>query len=331
MNNPASGTEKALLDVTKVPFVFNKDISIQVQGNTMGFILQLLARKELPDKTWQIAETCLKNTGIPEDSVFFPLAKAISEKIDSHAEVNYDGSQLFFSGKTNYYHNYRHMQEVMLNSMFLLSINEAYQEINFTPEEKAFLIFASLIHDLGHDGTGNTKKGENIPFRLEKISVDLAEPFIKRYMGSKSSAFIGNLRAVVYATDIASSSDFLRDLLIYQRGLKTTAPVFSSVTEVLRPLAENPRLAELAAMLCDADIAFSIAYNFACTWEASINLSKEITGSDEVALNNLNAFNDKMADIKSVAGEKLRPNFDTVKDSSKKMLNIKNLGGGLNR
>ena len=33
-----------------------------------------------------------------------------------------------------------------------------------------------------------------------------------------------------------------------------------------------------------------------------------------------------MADIKSLAGEKLRPNFEVVKDSSKKMLKIKNLG-----
>lgn len=329
MSQPSFVSEKALLDVTKVPFVFNKSQSVQSQGNTMGFILQLLARKDNPDKTWQIIHTCLSHTGIAKDSYFFPLARRLSDKIDSHAEVEYEGRKLSFSGKMNYYHNYRHMQEVILNSMLLISINDAYGDVTLSPEEKAFLLFASLIHDLGHDGTANMKDGENIPYRLEKISVELASPDIQEVLGDKAAAFITDLRAVIYATDIAPASPILKDILAYHRGRASKKPQFTPNDEVFRPLKENPNLAEVAAMLCDADIAFSIAYNFACTWEASINLSKELTGSDALALNNLNAFYDQMAEIKSLAGEKLRPNFDVVKDSSKKMLNIQNLGSSL--
>lgn len=319
-------SERALLDVTKVPFVFNKEQSIQAQGNTMGFILQLLARKDIPDKTWQIMKTCFSHIGISEDSFFLKISRDISNHIDKHTEVLYEGKKIVFSGCKNYYHNYRHMQEVVLNAMFLLSINEAYKEIDFSVEDKAFLLFSALIHDIGHDGTGNVEKGEYIPYRLEKISVDIVTPIIKRHMGLEAEEFIKKVRAIVYATDIQTASDFLKDILLYQRGILKSPPVFTEVTEVFSPLLSNKNLAEIAAMLCDADIAFSIAYNFACTWEASVNLSKEITGSDELALNNLNTFNDKMADIKSLAGEKLRPNFEVVKDSSKKMLKIKNLG-----
>ena len=316
-----------LLNLTKVPFVYNPDEGVQKQGNEMGIFLQSLAKKEAEHKTWFITKACFEACKIPASHPLFLMSKDIADLIDSGASVGTDGAT--YSGNNNGYHNARHMQEVVLNAMFLLAVYDVKQaEVNvkLDLEDKAMLLFAALSHDLGHDGKTNRKGEKVVPFRMEKLSIAYTLPFASKYMNEEEvKKFAADFETIVCATDIGSYQDFFNGALAYYHGEEDYLPDTTGIPAELLPLASSKRLTELAAMLCDADIFSSIAYNFSCCWEQSLNLASEISGgvsikAEETALRNLVGFHENSVRIKSEVGQTFLPNFTTIKSNARTLM-----------
>ena len=340
--NPMTGSDSKnkndqaahLLNLAKVPFVYNPDEGVQKQGNEMGIFLQSLAKKEVEHKTWIITKACFEACKIPASHPLFLMAKDIADLIDSAAPVGTDGAT--YSGKANGYHNARHMQEVVLNAMFLLAVYDARQaeiSIKLDLEDKALLLFTALSHDLGHDGKTNREGEKIIPFRMEKLSVAYTLPFAMKYMNEDEvKKFSADFETLVCATDIGSYQDFFTETLAYYHGEEDFLPDTTGIPAELLPLASSKKLTELAAMLCDADIFSSIAYNFSCCWEQSLNLASEISGgvsvkAEERALSNLVGFHENSVRIKSEVGKTFSPNFATIKNNAKVLLTAQQMQG----
>ena len=316
-----------LLNLTKVPFVYNPDEGVQKQGNEMGIFLQSLAKKEVAHKTWIITKTCFEACKIPATHPLFLMAKDIADLIDSNAPLGTAGAT--YSGNPNGYHNSRHMQEVVLNAMFLLTVydtRQAEMKIKLDEDDKALLLFAALSHDLGHDGKTNREGEKMVPFRMEKLSVAYTLPFAGKYMSEDEvKKFSADFETIVCATDIGSYQDFFNGVLAYYHGEEDYLPDTTDIPAELLPLASSEKLTELAAMLCDADIFSSIAYNFSCCWEQSLNLASELSGgvsvqAEERALRNLVGFHENSVRIKSEAGQTFLPNFTTIRSNARTLL-----------
>lgn len=315
-----------LPDKNKAPFLFSTDKSVQMQGNEMGFFLSALAGKKVPDKTKAVILTCLAFNGIGKESPFYKAAAEIAELIDTDARCGTgSNSSGTFSGLGNGYHNARHMQEVILNAQFLISINNATQAIDLTPYDKALLLISALIHDLGHNGLSNVMNGEKHNFLLEEASVELALPYLTKHFTDDALEIISYITAMVYCTDVNCETNYLNLALAKFRNRQKLPFPQSSVLPRLLPIFTNPKIAELAAMLCDADIATSVAYNFSCCWDASLRLADEMAGHNvkgqEIdTLANLIKFLEEHADLKSMAGMVLYSNFDLIRNNTKTML-----------
>ena len=100
------------------------------------------------------------------------------------------------------YHNNMHYRKVMLQ---LLRLIDEHQRIyagttqSLATEQIVLLLIAVCIHDLGHDGKGNTIKGVFVPGRLEKQSYDLALPYL-RACGLTDEKMLADLRVMLLTT-----------------------------------------------------------------------------------------------------------------------------------
>ena len=65
------------------------------------------------------------------------------------------------------------------------------------------LLVTASVHDVGHDGLGNTVKGVFHPSRLEHQSINMALPFLNK-TGFDNEAL---LKALIVSTDVTPLND----------------------------------------------------------------------------------------------------------------------------
>lgn len=172
LSEAASGDTSSLIDV-----IANSD----VPGLAKLFI-------QWRDKTQTVPNI---NTCVDEVVKFFGFGA------ETEAVVRRAG-QLASEPNTNPFHNNQHFLEVFALTAMLGHREQRRDEESL--HRLGLVLAAALIHDYKHDGTNN--RGEQ--YRLEKIAMDSAEPFLAEAGASKQDLSI--IRAFVLTTDV--SKDF---------------------------------------------------------------------------------------------------------------------------
>lgn len=147
----------------------------------------------------------------------------------------------------NGYHNTHHFREVTVAMMRLCHIHNALTPGSpLSPEDITLCLAAAAAHDLCHDGGGNTRGGQHQPFYLERRAIAALQPLAD--IAGLSAGHFQMIGAMILTTDI-SGQPAPHHLL---RAL--TADQNPALPADMAPLADNPKLATMAALLSDADL-----------------------------------------------------------------------------
>jgi hypothetical protein len=107
------------------------------------------------------------------------------------------------------YHNNMHYRKVLLQTLRMIEVhNNIYEGTArfFDKTQIALLLIAACVHDLGHDGLGNTVKGVFQSGRLERKSYDIAVPYLKT-AGLADPTLLDMLKIMLLCTDVTPLDD----------------------------------------------------------------------------------------------------------------------------
>ncbi len=162
------------------------------------------------------------------------------------------------------YHNAEHNRKVVLQATRLAAASE-----DLTPHDKAKLMIAAAIHDIGHDGKGNGMGESHVQYRLEKQSFELAKPYLEK-MGM-SADDLEDIRTMIFGTDISPMGSPTAPQRRITEGKDFPAE--------LSRLESDPKLLKMTRMLAIADIACSSSLHPDQADYETRNVAKE-TGKD---------------------------------------------------
>jgi len=197
------------------------------------------------------------------------------------------------------YHSNMHYRKVVFQIMRMTAVyNGIYQGTSraFTERQIALLLTAACIHDLAHDGKGNTLKGVYVPHRLEQNSFDIAAPVFEA-LGNRGEYDLGMIRVMLLCTDVTPFKDpanavnqakaaYRFHFLAGKNGMESL-----NLDEDLHYLEKCPAMAAMALMIHEADIATSAGLHYDITKYETGLLMLEIsdgTARPEHVLNFLN-------------------------------------------
>lgn len=211
------------------------------------------------------------------------------------------------------YHNNLHFKKVMLQLMRLISVhNSIYGGTAKALDEDqcAVLLIGGCIHDLGHDGLGNTVKGVFYSGRLERQSFDFAKPYLEAAGAGRE--MLDPLRAMILTTDVTPLGDVTNPMnqmkaafRYHFRGEKEKFPSLN-LSDELEVFEDDAALTVMACMLHEADIATSAGLEYSITQFETCKLMEEI-GSDDARPSHVLDFLDKVCQRRflSDAGQEL--------------------------
>lgn len=160
------------------------------------------------------------------------------------ASIAYDIDAGIGAGAENAYHNSQHLCEVLVCTFAL------GQTTALSQRELALVHLAALIHDFHHDGGQNTH-----PFRLEKIAIDRASPYLENAGISKEEQKL--LLALVLATEFDEGTAYARACFAFHFEEGTEPDI--EIAETALSILKKNRSASLQAMiLIEADILPSV-------------------------------------------------------------------------
>ncbi|PCI01100.1 MAG: hypothetical protein COB76_02055 [Alphaproteobacteria bacterium] len=178
----------------------------------------------------------------------------------------------------NPYHNNHHFHEVVAMAIRLCATHQSMNEgtdFELNASDILLLLTAAAIHDFDHDGQGNIMDGHHTPSRLEKRAVDQVTPFLMA--AGLGQMHMDTVRALVLTTDVSkglegeSPSNILRAVhMAHVKGLS-----MPEVAQDLQPLANDRKLALMACLLGEADIAPSTGLNYDFSQMATILVAQE--------------------------------------------------------
>lgn len=171
------------------------------------------------------------------------------------------------------YHSNMHYRKVLLQLIRLVvHHNEIYAGTGkvFSDRDICLLLSAACIHDVGHDGRGNTVEGVHERARLETRSFDILEHWMTP-LGFNDPAVSEALKTMLVATDVSPVGDprspmaqmkaaYRHHFLERKTGLEPL-----NLSPDLRPLERNPALSMMALILQEADIATSAGLDYSVT------------------------------------------------------------------
>lgn len=158
------------------------------------------------------------------------------------------------------YHSHHHTRDVVCNDI-RLTTDETHDEIL-----TGFI--AACVHDLGHDGRGNTLRDAHdptrtthIPFRLEAHAFDLAAPFL--IAADITADALADISVMLRTTDVSRSKltggNSPAEVL---RILFTGEKYEGAMPRSLSALVKRPRLTHLAMKLSSADLGVSAGLSY---------------------------------------------------------------------
>jgi hypothetical protein len=249
MNQPQV-TGAAFPDMARAPFVVLPEASSATVANEIVASIQAVER--LAGRTGRVFEAAAASIGLdPRD----PLARS-GTRIAADLDAGVTGQA------GNAYHNDEHVCEVLLCSLFLA------RQAALAAAQQARIIVAALVHDLRHDGTTNAGQ----PFRLERIAIDAARPYLTA--AGVAPGAIARIAALVLATEVGIGGPYARRCLLYHEH-GGTAPAARPDTDPLGLLATDRELAFQAVLLAEADLLPSVALTFDHAIQCQERLSQE--------------------------------------------------------
>jgi 3'5'-cyclic nucleotide phosphodiesterase len=249
-------------------------------------VAAFLSIESLPLKTSRVFKTLTDCLDLERGEPLFAAGCDLAETIDATAAVH-----------DRPYHNSQHCCEVMLSSYFLALTAGLKQQ------QTAEIVLAALGHDFRHDG----KAGGDIPFQLERNSVNQAGAFL--LASGMDAARQRKFAALILATNTTIGLPIaLACHAHHSRGapLPEIPPSAPELTE----LGNDPLTAMQALILCEADILPSIGL----TIGYALKLQEKLAIEWGVHL----GLEDKLRFIEKqrhsfLAGNYFNPNIDKLK------------------
>lgn len=205
----------------------------------------------LPQKVSRCFRATIRVTGLDAQDPLAIAGGRIAADIDTGMGA----------GEVNPYHNRQHFCEVLLSALYLSQLAA------LAPREQAQLLLAALVHDFHHDGRGN----KGAPFRLEKLAIAAAQPYLQAAGVAEDERV--KLAAVVMATEVSSGVPFSRQCYRYFFEGGTAPP--AAAGELPKMLAQDARLALQAVLLTEADVLPSVGLTVDYAELSQENLSRE--------------------------------------------------------
>jgi hypothetical protein len=181
------------------------------------------------------------------------------------------------------YHNNMHFRKVLLQMLRLISVHNSIYEgtaREFNHNQVALMMIGACIHDLGHDGIGNTFKGLHHPGHVERRSFNLGEPYLRA--AGLGDLALADLRVLLLSTDVSPLADpgnymnqmkaaYRFHFLGERKGLQTL-----NLDQDLKALQKNPYLAAMSLLLHEADISTSAGLHYDITKYETAIYAREI-------------------------------------------------------
>jgi len=187
------------------------------------------------------------------------------------------------------YHSILHYKKVVLQMIRLINVhNGVYKGTDYVCDDQdiAFLLMAAAIHDLGHDGKGNTIKGVYHQARLERNSYFILVKYFNA-IGFKDQKryqrMMDHLRITLLCTDTSPMGDpasFVNQMKAAYRVHFLNQKVLSyaglNLDPEVKELEYNAKLAVMALLLHEADMATSSGLTYEVTVFETALFYKEI-------------------------------------------------------
>lgn len=182
------------------------------------------------------------------------------------------------------YHGNEHYRKVMFHTIRLLAAHLdgdfPYQPL-LDRDDVLKMLIAAAIHDLGHEGGDNMRDGIYTPGYMEQKSFDILRPYLEA-LGLERD-FWGAIETIVFCTDITffagENSPCVRMKKIYRHFFMGGGPegedVESMMIGKLRLFEDNPKLAVMAMLLHEADIATSAGLSYEQSRLETISIMEE--------------------------------------------------------
>jgi len=168
------------------------------------------------------------------------------------------------------------------------------------------VVTAALMHDFHHDGSHGTAS----PFRLERLAVQKAQPYLRA--AGVDEAECHRLEALVLATDSSAGVPFARACWANHHAGGAETPLARPLPPPLAQLRAEPDLAQEAVLLAEADVLPSIGL----TWNHAEQLQSRLAIEWHTSLGRDDKlkFIDRMVDEISVASFFI-PNIQAVRQA----------------
>lgn len=205
----------------------------------------------LPDKVQWVVRQIADDLGAPLDPALDRACAMVASTIDEDAH-RFDRHP---------YHNRQHFCEVALTAYILCLLGR------HPSRTTQFVLLAALVHDFVHAGASSE------PFVLERASVDGVRRLLEK--AGLGPTDLRRLTVLVLATDPSLGGEFVAAACSsHAQGQPLSTPPPMGASE-LGDLVVDAGLAELARMLCEADILPSIGLNLAHAMRLQDRLSRE--------------------------------------------------------
>ena len=166
------------------------------------------------------------------------------------------------AGQGNAYHNPQHFCEVMLGAYFVALLDD------LDTDSQLEVVLSALIHDFHHDGKANRQ----IPFRLERIAVNEAVPYLEEARVPEMQQRL--VAALVLSTEVVSGLTIARACHAHHKSGSLLPDIHIAAPE-LALLAEHPLHARQALIVAEADVLPSIGLSIEHALQLQETLSME--------------------------------------------------------
>ena len=236
--------------LTRPPFAVVGSLGpLQVGAELVACFAQLGGRTDRLEHAHTLAS---RSIGLPETDPLLVAGLAIARDIDHGIGA----------GVAAGYHNGQHFLEVMLCALYLARL------ACFDPRRTARVVTAALMHDFHHDGKGNAQ----IPFRLERISVNRSASYLSAACMPEIQR--RNIAALVLATEVVNGLAIAHACHAYHDGAALLPEIHAAAPE-LAQLAAYPIVSRQALIVCEADVLPSIGLDIEHALQLQTNLSME--------------------------------------------------------
>jgi hypothetical protein len=222
-----------LLNLSKPPF---KVIADQTAESAAADMLAAFSVIEgLPDKVSRCFDAVTRSAGVLAPTPLIVAGRRLARDIDNGAG----------GGHGHAYHNAQHFCEVMLGANFISLLAD------LDANSRLEVVLAALIHDFQHDGKGNGQ----VPFRLERQSVNAAMPYLVDAGVPEMQR--RQIAALVLATEAANGVAMALACHAHHVGAAPLPPLHVAAPELVE-LAVHPALARQALIVREADVLPSV-------------------------------------------------------------------------